>query len=117
MIPCILESPFKGKNKAEQSRNEAYLNKLIRWAVLNGYTPVASHKTLTQALDDDDATEREIGIDAGIDLSLRLLESGPDVRVFFGTDYGMSDGMGYAYERYVREKFESRCSTIEVGKL
>lgn len=117
MIPCIIESPFRGKNMAEQSRNEAYLNKLIRWAVLNGYTPVASHKTLTQALDDNDATERKKGIDAGIDLSLRLLRSGPDVRVFFGIDYGESGGMEYAHERYVREKFADRCSSIEVGKL
>ncbi len=118
MIPCIVESPFKGANRAEEQRNRAYLDKLIRRCVHLGYTPYASHKMLTDALDDSDPEERERGIKAGLAMSLCVLKAHPDAQIFFGIDYGMSEGMSkYAEPFYIDNGFEARIEKVEVGKL
>lgn len=119
MIPCIIESPFKGKNKAEEYRNRAYLEKLIRHVVERGYTPYASHKMLTNAFDDRDAQERNLGIYAGLDMSEAILLAIPESKVFFGLDYGETDGMlNDARPRYKMLGIaEDRIEDLLVGKL
>ncbi len=117
MTPCIIESPFRGTNRAEEQRNRAYLDKLIRRCVQLGYTPYASHKMLTDALDDSDPDERERGIKSGLAMSVELLCGFGQTIVIFGVDYGMSEGMRRAERFYVDNGFEARIEKVEVGKL
>jgi hypothetical protein len=119
MTPCIIESPFKGKNKAEESRNRAYLDKCIRWCVLHGYTPYASHKMLTDSLDDSNHAERTSGIVAGLTLSVLLLRyhAAPAAPVFFFLDYGESEGMKHAREKYRIEGMSDRILEQKIGTL
>jgi hypothetical protein len=117
MIPCIIESPFKGATKAEEQRNHAYLDKCIRWCIENGYTPYASHKMLPDALDDSNPNERTLGISAGLDMSLFILSKRPDAKVFFFLDYGQSGGMNKAEEKYLAYDFANRISGKMIGTL
>lgn len=116
MIPCVIESPFRGANKAEEARNVAYLEKLIRHCVLNGYTPYASHKMITGALNDGDPEERRAGIIVGFAMADFVLDSHPDSVVFFGVDYGDSDGMRDFALPHHRAKNRTIVE-LEVGKL
>lgn len=114
---CIVESPFRGETKDEESRNRAYLDKAIRWCVLHGYTPYASHKMLPDALDDSNEEERTTGINAGIEMSLSLLNSNKMARVFFFTDYSWSCGMLKAQKKYTAHHFEDRIECLSIEKL
>lgn len=58
----IIESPYKGN----VSLNERYLRACIRDCINRGESPYASHRMLTDALDDTDPVERAIGIKAGL---------------------------------------------------
>jgi hypothetical protein len=117
MIPCIIESPFKGETKAEESRNRAYLDKCIRWCILHGYTPYASHKMLTDALDDSSPDERSSGISAGLTMALAILKACPDAKVFIFQDYGQSSGMQKAELHYSAQGYGGRVIHQMVGKL
>lgn len=84
----IVESPYAG----QVARNREYLNLCLRWCTLNGMSPYASHKMLTDSLDDNNARERKLGIKAGI-----LWYSVADTVLFF-TDFGWSKGMRAALD-------------------
>lgn len=58
----IIESPYKG----DVERNKLYLRACIRDCINRGESPYASHRMLTDALDDTDPVERAIGIKAGL---------------------------------------------------
>lgn len=62
----VIESPFRGRHKAEEARNVAYLHRAMRHSIGLGEAPYASHELYTRALADSDPTEREAGIDAGL---------------------------------------------------
>lgn len=62
MIPVYLASPYSGNVE----RNTAYLRDAIRHSVSLNESPYASHRMLTDALDDGNANEREIGQCAGL---------------------------------------------------
>lgn len=117
MTPCIIESPFRGETKAEESRNRAYLDKCILWSTLRGYTPYASHKMLVDALDDRTSQERQLGIEAGIRMATFILTHHETARVFVCGDYGVSDGMAKAADYYRALGFEHRVLRVTVGKL
>jgi hypothetical protein len=88
---AVIESPFKGENKAQETLHRAYLEACLRDSILNhGEAPIASHKLYTDALDDSVANERAIGIHVGLELAKVCARS-----VFY-IDLGMSEGM----ERY-----------------
>lgn len=95
----IIESPYKG----DVPRNLLYLRSCIRDCVFHGESPYASHRMLTDALDDNDVIERSLGIGAGlawrnaVDMSLHW---GTRVLPVFYLDLGMSDGMLIAKKRY-----------------
>lgn len=57
----ILESPFAGNTDL----NLKYANACIADCLARGESPIASHVTLTQALDDDDPDQRSLGLKAG----------------------------------------------------
>lgn len=85
MILVILESPYAG----DVERNLAYVRECMRWALLHGMAPIASHALYTQpgVLDDNDHEERSLGIAAG--LEWRRVAN----HTVFCARYGWSRGM------------------------
>lgn len=85
----ILESPWRG----DTLRNRAYAAECVRDSVCRGESPYASHVMLTEALDDNDSTERAWGIACGY-----AWWPHAEVVVFY-TDLGWSEGMTVAWVR------------------
>lgn len=99
----IIESPYAGaedsvSEQIDRQENKLYLNRCIRDCVLQGESPYASHKMLTDSLDDNDTKERELGIQAGLDWRRVARE-----RIFY-VDRGWSSGMLGAKKLYDAEK-------------
>lgn len=96
-LTAAIESPYAG----DVETNLQYLRAAMRWCVLNGYSPYASHGLLTQdgVLDDDDPEERELGIKLGLDMAART-----DLRIVF-EDFGISSGMqrGIAHAKSINQ--------------
>ena len=86
MKRVIVESPFKG----DLVRNKQYLERCLRDCIRRGESPYASHKMLTDCLDDDNPNERILGIEAGL-----AWKRAADLTAFY-TDFGWSDGMELA---------------------
>lgn len=111
----IVESPFMYQDDNEdlraigQLRNITYARLALSDCLFRGEAPYASHLLLTQpfVLDDDDANERKLGIDAGLDWGDKA-----DASVFY-TDLGISTGMKYGKIRAdkIKRPYEER--TIE----
>jgi len=116
VIPVIVESPFAGADLAERARNKAYLERCLRWCVMHGFTPYASHKVLTDCLDDTSKAERELGIHAGLAMSVEILRGNQRASVLFFEDYGMSGGMTHAWSHYAAE-FAERRERLCIGDL
>ena len=76
-------SPYRG----ETERNIEYAKELTRKVLEYGYAPITPHLYLTQALDDENPKERELGLMAGQEL-LKHCEY-----ILIGSRYGISDGM------------------------
>lgn len=91
--PCIIESPYGAPDQEILEINRAYLNACILACVRNGYSPYASHKMLTDSLDDSDPEARALGIEAG------FIYYGFHLPVFFYLDLGWSIGMLEAAEQ------------------
>jgi hypothetical protein len=105
----VIESPFKGLDKAGEALHRAYLQACIRDSILNYHeAPFASHQMYTDALDDGQAHEREIGIEVG------LVFAGVCTRSVFYTDFGMSEGMR-RYGIPAAEKAEREVSYRTLG--
>ncbi len=92
MKRVIVESPFKG----DLERNKRYLESCLRDCIMRGESPYASHKMLTDCLDDDKPEERQLGIEAGF-----AWKQDADFTVFY-VDLGWSGGMKLA-RNYCRE--------------
>lgn len=60
---CVIESPFSGYDLAEE-----FARFCCRKAYDAGYSPWASHIFHPQFLEDDNATERQLGIQMGVAL-------------------------------------------------
>ena len=113
----IIESPYKGN----VPRNKLYLRACIRDCIMRGESPYASHRMLTDALDDDDPRERELGIHAGLawrharvpirDSDGAVIGHAPVQHVFY-IDLGWSRGMLLAKSTYDNDKI-----TYEERKL
>ena len=91
MKRVILESPYAG----DVERNLQYGRACLRDSLMRGESPIASHLLYTQSgvLDDDNPTERRLGIEAG----LAWCESSDGTVVY--EDYGISIGMLYGISR------------------
>ncbi len=96
----ILESPWQGG----KPDNVAYLRRCIADCVRRGESPYASHRMLTEALDDLDPEDRALGIKAGFEWHKRA-----DAQVVY-TDLGISTGMqaGIEHARLVGIEVEYR---------
>ena len=91
MKTVCIESPLAG----DFARNIAYARAAMRFCLLKGVAPFASHLLYTQALDDENLEHRGIGIAAGLALGDQC-----DERWFF-IDFGLSTGMGKAQDRAI----------------
>jgi hypothetical protein len=98
----IIESPYKG----DVTRNLRYLRACIRDCISRGESPYASHRMLTDALDDDDPGERELGITAGLAWRKATWDDQDGthrvIPVFY-LDLGWSGGMKSAAALYTKE--------------
>ena len=115
----VIESPYKG----DVARNTLYLRHCIRDCINREESPYASHRMLTDALNDNDPVERAVGIAAGlawrkaVQAVFRQTETGvvasfdPVLPVFY-LDLGWSDGMTYARKQYDADRI-----TYEERKL
>lgn len=111
----IIESPYRGDNYKDLERNKLYLRACIRDCISRGESPYASHRMLTDALDDTDPHERATGIAAGLAWRSAMFNfEGHMHRVFpiFYVDLGWSDGMTYARKQYDADRI-----TYEERKL
>lgn len=91
----ILESPYAG----DIDTNIRYARECLRDSILRNEIPLASHLLYTQdgVLDDNDPTERQLGIELG--LSMGKLASMTVVYI----DLGVSSGMKYGIQRALDE--------------
>lgn len=97
MKRVIIESPYAGHIR----RNLDYARECLRHSIDLGESPLASHLLYTQILDDSDAGERTLGIEAGL-AWYTVAEA-----IIFYTDYGMSPGMKRAYEYALEMKHDA----------
>lgn len=90
MKPAIIESPYAGNVE----RNEYYARACMRYMLMQGYAPFASHLLYTQpgVLDDLDPDERRLGIEAGLVIA-RSLSAPHFIFEDLGTTPGMLIGM------------------------
>lgn len=85
MKRVIIESPYAG----DIQQNVDYARRCLKDSLSRGEAPIASHLLYTQPgiLDDENPSERQVGIRAGLEwLSVA------DLSVVY-TDRGISDGM------------------------
>ena len=93
MRRVIIESPYAG----DVERNERYARAAMRDCLYRGEAPYASHLLYTQpgVLDDTDAAQRALGIEAGLEWG-----DVADAVVVY-TDLGISEGMRYGIRRHI----------------
>ncbi len=91
-----LESPFGAETRGQVALNVRYAFLAMHDSFMRGEVPNASHLSYTLALDDRLATERQLGIDAG----LRMGDDTDYTAVYL--DLGMSKGMQYGIEHAER---------------
>jgi hypothetical protein len=83
MKTAYICSPYSGDTK----RNKQYARELTARAIQDGYAPITPHLYITECLDDNEPSQRELGLNAGL-----ALLSVCDI-IIVGTKYGISDGM------------------------
>lgn len=93
----LIESPFSAQTESGLVRNVYYAMLAVRDSLGGGEAPYASHLFYTQMLDDEVASERQTGIDAGLDIG-RFAEK-TVVYVDLGTSRGMKYGISLAKEQ------------------
>ncbi len=108
MRRVFLESPYAG----DVARNVDYARRAMLDCLKRGEAPFASHLLYTQALDDSDPAQRELGIKAGF-----VFRWGCDATVFY-MDHGMSSGMshGLRHCETIGHRVEYRYLDEEAGK-
>jgi len=91
----ILESPYAG----DVPENINYTRLCLRDSLMRGEAPIASHLLYTQSgvLNDDDPSERQRGIDAGLAWRVHAWAS----VVYY--DRGISSGMVYGIRAAVKQ--------------
>lgn len=103
MRTVVIESPLAG----DYERNHAYACLAMLDCLRRGEAPFASHLLYPQVLDDLDAADRKLGMQAGLALGAKL-----DAAVVY-TDLGISSGVKAAITRHTREGMEIEYRQIE----
>lgn len=88
----VIESPYAGNIP----RNELYARIAMRDSLNRGEAPIASHLLYTQVLDDTEADERTLGIEAGFAWNQHA-----DLVALYA-DYGISSGMEHGIRNAAR---------------
>lgn len=88
----VIETPFSAPTIDGLVRNVQYTMLAVRDSLNRGEAPYASHLFFTQMLDDNNAEERQLGMDAG----LTICHHAEQTAVY--TDFGTSRGMEYGIE-------------------
>lgn len=97
MKRVILESPYRAQSLRERWEFDRYVRQAVRYCALEyGEAAIASHLMWTQALDDNDPAERELGLECG-----HAWLAGAE-RVVVFTDHGVSDGMQRGINRALK---------------
>jgi hypothetical protein len=107
MRRVIVESPYRGKDRAETERNRRYARACLRDCLVRGESPLASHLLYTQAgvLDDADEEERNLGIEAGLawgvvaEASVVYEDLGISPGMARGIEQALGDGRPVEYRR------------------
>lgn len=102
----ILESPYRGGS----ADAKAYLNACILDCIKRGESPYASHKMLTDSLDDSVLEARRLGIEAGFEFHKVIKTSVVylDLRISAGMREGIANALDLGNEviyRYIGEPF------------
>ncbi|MEO6761573.1 MAG: hypothetical protein ABI220_04340 [Candidatus Saccharimonadales bacterium] len=115
----IIESPFSAPTREGIVRNVYYAMLAVLDSLGRGEAPYASHLFFTQMLDDNVPHERELGIDAGLEIS--RLAATAAVYVDFGISRGMENGVAAAREAgrdiVERRLFDAESSTSKLEQL
>ena len=93
----VVESPFGAPDDWQVELNKAYARECLRWCLLNGLVPLASHLLYRQMLDDRDPLERALGIEAGLTVNKHA------VMTLVFADRGISRGMVLGIRRSMSE--------------
>ncbi len=97
-LRVIIETPYRADNAHRRILNDAYLKLCLLDSLNRGEAPFASHAFYPQVLDDDDRSQRELGIAAGLiwaemaDLTALYID--------LGISEGMERGIAHANERH-----------------
>lgn len=93
MKRVLVESPFRPLTEAPTD----YVVRAMRDALSRGEAPFASHRLYPGVLDDEKPSERELGIEAGLEWGSQAMETVVYV------DWGVSIGMAHGIARAVAE--------------
>lgn len=104
-------SPYKGQTLNEITENKQYAATLTRACLVSGNIPVTPHLYLTAALDDNNVQERQIGLNAGIEL-LKTCDE-----IIIGADKGISAGMRAEIEIAVECKIPMSLASTKSGNV
>lgn len=99
-----IASPYAG----DVEKNVAFAKRACRHAISQGYTPIAVHLLYPQMLDDNDPTEREIGLRLGH----RVLERCDELWA-----YGSRISTGMSYEIAAAQKLGIPIQSISQQEL
>lgn len=112
MIICI-ESPCKPIGEFSFDNNRQYLRNAMQVVFREGHIPIASHAlyAFSGMLDDNNPTERALGIKAGFELAKRADEA------WFFMDHGMSSGMKAAQKHWLKMQMPIRMLYIGASRF
>lgn len=90
----VVESPYKATQGYSVEQHLLYLQHCLQDCISRGESPYASHKFLTEFLDDDVPRERALGIEGGW-----VWGRDADAVVVY-SDFGVSPGMAASIDYY-----------------
>ena len=106
MKRVIIESPYRGWGPSEVEANVRYAGQCLEDSLKRGEAPIASHLLYPGVLDDDDAEQRKVGMEAG----WAWIEVAELLVVY--TDRGVSQGMKGAIGKAGKYSVEVEYRTI-----
>lgn len=113
------ESPFGAATSDEVLRNVAYAYIGMRDSLLRGEAPFASHLLYTQMLDDQDSLERQIGIEAGLEIGKFAVRTVvyQDLGISRGMDYGIKNAENMNRPVEYRRLYDETLDSEEIARL
>ncbi len=115
----VIESPFSAPDLDGLVRNVQYTLLAVRDSLNRGEAPYASHLFYTQMLDDNNADERQLGMDAGLTICQHAEQSAVyiDLGVSRGMEYGIETARNFGRAVIERSLFPGASSPEEITSL